>query len=208
MINNIIQCINNNSGVLSVIFSVIAVIVAIIVPSIIANNQKKIALYNERLKVYEALEFIVGFCDAIKNTEVYDRYKDDLERLKQYTFTTWVLCLRTKYSDAWRIKFNSSPQKKSIVFTGETKEMEMICYIHLKNQYEDLKKAKYVFSKSIEQQVKDITLLYFDIINKAKAYVFYSDKKEETWDLYKLLQLVDDFSNSTESYIIKKLKLK
>ena len=59
-----LEWINQNCGVLSVTFSLFAVIVAIVIQLSIAKTQKKIALYEERLKVFIELDFIRGFCEA------------------------------------------------------------------------------------------------------------------------------------------------
>lgn len=48
---------NQNSGALSFVVSLLAVLMAIIIPISIAKSQNKIALYEERLKIYIELDY-------------------------------------------------------------------------------------------------------------------------------------------------------
>lgn len=203
-----LEWINQNSGVLSVTFSLFAVIVAIVIPLSIAKIQKKIALYEERLKVFIELDFIRGFCEALEKFEGYKQYKSDAVKIKGYLFSVWVICLRTKYPDAWDIRFESNPSKGEFLFIGDQKNMERICEMHLSDQFSNLRRSKFVLEEKIEQDVKEISELYYSIMTDINKRIFYGWDDDELIDIDNLLHQNRAFQNSKSiKKISKMLKL-
>lgn len=188
-----LEWMNQNSGVLSFVVSLLAVLMAIIIPISIAKSQNKIALYEERLKIYIELDFIRGFCKSLEELNAYKQYEKDSINLKQYLFSVWVICLRTEYSDAWNVRFESNPCKGEILFIGNKKDMERICEMHLNEQFSNLKRSKYVFDETIESDIKELTEEYYSIITDINKSVFYG------WDHEKIID-IDSFLNKNKIF--------
>lgn len=197
--------INENSGALSVIFSFLAVAVAVFIPVTIAHNQKKISLYEERLKILMEIDFIRDYCDSLLEHNVYKQYEDDPTKLKPYLFSEWVICLRTKYPDAWEITYESIPSKGEILFKGDRKAVEQICEMHLCQQYSTLRRCKYVFGKDISADIISLSKAYYEVITDINKSIFYSWERNQIIDINKLLQKYREFQESNNLKKINKM---
>lgn len=194
------------SGALSVVFSIIAVVVAIFVPLKIANNQNKISLFEERREVYEILEFITGFCHSLEKTKLYIKYRDNYRGLSGYIYSVWAICLRAKYPEAWKLRFESSPAEEKFDFLGDQKEMELTSTILLKAHMDALNKAKYVFDEEMEKKIRKIVEQYYYIIDDIILYLF-SGYRKDSLNIDEFISMTQAFEENEMNKILELLKL-
>ena len=197
--------INENSGALNILFSCIAIVVAIFVPIAISYNQKKISLYEERLKILMELDFIRDYCDSLLEYNTYKQYENDPIKLRPYLFSVWVICLRTRYPDAWKITYESIPAEGEICFKGSESDIQKICEMHLYNQYSNLRRCKYVFNEEISSDIINLSKAYYEIITDINKGIFYSWERNQIIDINKLLQKNRKFQESNNLKKINKM---
>lgn len=116
ILEEIVNCLNENEGFISVLISAITAAIAVLVPYRIANQQNKVALYEKRLECYQHFKALQTFCDFVGKYESFEKCNIQMTKSQETIEVDPVYQCQQKYIDVHNLLFDSDFKKSYMNF--------------------------------------------------------------------------------------------